>query len=192
MIAISIAMNENEVLTTEPFSVSINKLFQHDPFYSKSENLASLEGYMGHYCTQSGRLVLEGEFWLGSVGIEGNITLIVPPAKKDIELLGYSVNKGEIDRWVFLTCLTIPENDGNVSIRLAYARNTFFDRPEDVVVKIDSKMIGDEVERITRWCIDQDKDESIEEAWNGLWRIFERILEAQPSSTDFNKALKIT
>lgn len=192
MIPKSIVMNKIEVLTTGPFSVSINKLFQHDPFYSKSENLPSLEQDMGYYCTQSGRLELEGEFWLGSVGIEGNITLIVPPAKEDIEALGYSVNKGERDRWNFLTCLTIPENDGNVSIRLAYARSTFFERPEDVVVNIDSTMIGSEVECITRWCIDQDNDESIQEAWNGLWRLFERILDAQPSSTDFNKALELT
>lgn len=177
----TIGKEEIETLYTDIFFVNVHRLFRDDRTYKMDKRTAAIERDWGCYLFDNQKLALFGKFWLGSVGIEGDIGLVVPPAKRDVDMLGYSIASDEFDSWSFLKCVTIPENNYRVSIRLSFSRSTFFDRPEDVVIAIDEQEVGEMTESLTRWCLWKypQAEDSIEASWNALWKVYQDVLQAE-------------
>jgi len=158
-----IVKTQYEVLYTDYFFVNAPKLFERCKWYGESRK----KYYFG-----ARRLALAAELRQGPVGIEGEFELAIPAAKEDVDTFGYSISKGELDRWDFLRLSAVPEGDHKISLVLSFARNSFFDRAQDVIQKFDSKLIDKEEEAITGSF-------GLQGAWDGLWRILKRTLEAE-------------
>jgi hypothetical protein len=78
-----------------------------------------------------------GRFWIGRIGIEGELSLFIPPAKKNIDILGYSRSEGECDWWGFLSCTTIPANKNITSVFSSFDQEIYFDRPHDIIYRLE-------------------------------------------------------
>lgn len=172
-----IVKTQYEVLYTDYFFVNAPKLFERCKWYGESRkkngfNLESFDHDWNRYYFGGRRLALAAELRQGPVGIEGEFELAIPAAKEDVDTFGYSISKGELDRWDFLRLSAVPEGDHKISLVLSFARNSFFDRAQDVIQKFDSKLIDKEEEAITGSF-------GLQGAWDGLWRILKRTLEAE-------------
>lgn len=174
---IEIRQEQHEVLYTDYFFVSAPKLFKNCEVYGdghdeKNFNLESFDRDWSPYYFGSRRLALAASLWQGPVGIEGELELAVPPAKKSLDTFGYSISEGELDRWDFLRLSALPAGEGKVHFLLSFARMTFFDRPEDVIHKFDFRLVDQERDLVIGAL-------GLRQGWEGLWNIFVQALDAE-------------
>lgn len=155
-----------EILKTSLFSVDRKQLLRS---YAEPEEFSC-------YDIVPGELGLWGEFWIGAIGLEGELSLFVPPAKRDIDVIGYSVKQGEGDVWRFLSCTTIPKGNFNIALSFSFSHETFFDCSQDVVCCLEHHQLKDESHQI---CTDTSREvTSLRNAWDAGWKIFQREFRA--------------
>ncbi len=164
---------QQEILKTSIFFVDREKLlgsYAHPDDFVRYEPLP-------------GKLGLRGEMWMGSVGLEGDFGLLIPPAKRNMDAFGYSIKRGEWDWWRFLSCVTIPRGNFNVALSLSFSHETFFDASQDVVCCLESEKLKGYADKI---CTDFSPEfSSVAEAWNAVWLVFQRELGAHVASAEF-------
>ena len=162
-----------EILKTDAFFVNRNKLLRSYPHPSD---------FLG-YEIEPGKLGLRGEMWMGAVGLEGDLALLIPPAKRDIDAIGYSIQRGQYDWWRFLSFITVPRGNFRVAISLSFSHETFFDLSQDVVCCIEPDHLGIDERQI---CTHFSPDTSpVSDAWNALWKVFEREFSAQVAGSKY-------
>jgi len=155
-------------------------------FFVDRERLLSSYAYPEDFIRYEiipGRLGLRGNMWMGAVGLEGDFALLIPPAKRDIDAVGYSINWGEWDWWGFLSCITIPRGNFNVALSLSFSHETFFDLSQDVVCCLEPEHLKDEAHQI---CTHFSPDtSSVAEAWNAIWKVLQRELGAHVAGDEY-------
>ena len=162
-----------EVLKTSLFFVNREKLIRA---YTHPD-------YFKNYEIRPGELGLRGELWMGAVGLEGDFGLLIPPAKRDIDAMGYSIQRGEWDWWRFLSCITIPRGNYNVALSLSFSHETFFDASQDIVCCLEPDRMKREVGEI---CTGFSPDtSSVVEAWNAVWKVFQREFGANEANAEY-------
>lgn len=162
-----------EVLKTGIFLVDREKLLRSYTYP---------DAYIG-YEIQPGKLGLRGEFWMGSVGLEGDLGLLIPPAKRDIDVIGYSIQRGEWDWWRFLSCITIPRGGYKVALSFSFSDQTFFDASQDVVSLIEFDQMKEEAGLIsTSFSPDTT---SVADAWSAVWKVFQREFLASEAEPEY-------
>jgi hypothetical protein len=176
------------VLRTGVFFLDAIKLFSKDSIYFNSGNPTPTEitdfyKDWGRYFVGSQKFGISAEFWMGAVGIEGNLNLLIPPAKKDIDILGYSRGKGEWDWWGFLSCITVPEGNYTTSLIISFMHESYFDRSQDIINNFKCDAADDPSLLATHFSTDTS---SIEDAWGELWKIFKKDLSAEVANESFN------
>lgn len=130
-----------------------------------------------------GKLGLRGEFWMGAVGLEGDFGLLIPPAKRNIDAIGYSIQLGEWDWWRFLSCITIPRGNYNVALSFSFSHETFFDASQDIVCCLEPDRMKREAGEI---CTGFSPDtSSVVEAWNAIWKVFQREFGANEANAEY-------
>jgi len=167
------------------------KLFAEDSTYFRTKNATSLEIDAFHkdwqnYYSMPKKFGICGEFYMGSVGIEGELDLLIPPAKKTIDILGYSRDKNEWDWWGFLSCLTVPSNQYKTSMVISFKHESYFDRSQDIICHAEATAADYPSRLATHFS---PNTSSIEDAWCELWKIFQNKFDAEAASDDFNKLL---
>jgi len=162
-----------EVLKTSLFFVNREKLIRA---YTDPDSFKNYE-------IRSGELGLRGELWMGAVGLEGDFGLLIPPAKRDIDAIGYSIQRGEWDWWRFLSCITIPRGNYNVALSFSFSHETFFDASQDIVCCLEPDHLkGEGGEICTGFSPDTT---SVAEAWSAVWKVFQREFDAQLASAEY-------
>ena len=169
----TVNMQSREVLKTCVFFVDREKLLRE---YAHPDNFKTYE-------IVPGKIGLRGEFWMGAVGLEGDLGLLIPPAKRDVDGMGYSIKRGEWDWWRFLSCITLPRGNFKLAFLLSFSHETFFDVSHDVVCCLESDQLKKETHLI---CTDfSPETTSVSVAWGALWNVFKRELSAQEASDEY-------
>jgi hypothetical protein len=169
----TVNMQSQEVLKTCVFFVDREKLLRE---YPHPENFKTYE-------ILPGKIGLRGEFWMGAVGLEGDLGLLIPPAKRDVNGIGYSIRRGEWDWWRFLSCITLPRGNFKLAFLLSFSHETFFDASQDVVCSLESHQLQNESQLICTYFSPETTSVSV--AWGALWNVLEREFFAQEASVEF-------
>jgi hypothetical protein len=159
-----------EILKTSIFFVDPEKLMRSR---DNPRNWETIQGKMG----------LRGELWMGAVGVEGTFGLLIPPAKHDIEAIGYSIKWGEWDWWAFLSCVTLARGSYKVAVSLSFSHGTFFDLSQDIVCCLEEDQLGEEMGDLMTHTYPETS--SIAVAWEALWRIFQREFAAELAPPEY-------
>jgi hypothetical protein len=166
-------MQSQEVLTTDVFFVDREKLFRAYPYPDDFVRYEIVPGKIG----------LCGKFWMGAVGLEGDLNLLIPPAKRTIEGIGYSIQRGEWDWWRFISCISVPRGNYKIAFLLSFSHETFFDASQDLVCSLEPDQLEKENHQI---CTDfSPENTSVSEAWGALWNVFKREFFAQEASDQY-------
>lgn len=139
------------------------------------------------YEPMPGKLGLSGEFWMGAVGLEGSISLLIPPSKRDIDATGYSIRRGKWDWWAFLSFVTIPRGNYKTAILISFSYDNFFDNSQDIACCLEPAQIEEAVPHInTHFSPDTS---SVGEAYNAAWVIFQREFSAHVASPEYQRLM---
>ena len=168
-----ITSRSQDVLKTGVFFVDRKKILRS---YSHPDEFA-------FYDILPGKLGVSGEFWMGAVGLEGDIDLLIPPSKRDIDAIGYSIRWGEWGWWRFLSCITIPRGNFNTSILFSLSHETFFDASQDIVCCLEPTQIEEASPHINTHS--SPDTSSVGEAWDAAWVIFQREFDAHVASPEY-------
>jgi hypothetical protein len=169
----TVKTQSQEVLKTSVFFVDRLKLLR---------SYAHPDSFIG-YEILPGKLGLKGELWMGAVGLEGDLALLIPPAKRDIDVIGYSIERGEWDWWRFLSCVTVPRGDYEVAFLISFSHETFFDASQDLVCCLEADQLQNENHLI---CTHFSPDTtSVSTAWEAIWNVFKREFSAQLPTDEF-------
>lgn len=162
-----------EILKTNTFFVNREMLLRSHPHPNDF-----LE-----YEIEPGKLALRGEMWMGAVGLEGELGLLIPPAKRNIDEIGYSIQWGQYDWWRFLSFITIPRGKFSVAISFSFSHETFFDLSQDVVCCIESEKLGTDERQI---CTHFSPDTTpVSDAWHALWKVLQREFSAHVAGAEY-------
>ena len=171
--SINVNMQPQEVLKTSVFFVDREKLLRS---YAYPDDFR-------HYEIVPGKIGLKGKFWMGAVGLEGDLGLLILPAKWTIDGIGYSIQRGEWDWWRFLSCSTVPRGNFKVAFMISFSHETFFDASQDLVCCLESDQMQNEIHAI---CTDfSPETTSVSEAWEALWSVFKREFFAHEASDEY-------
>ena len=164
---------ERQILNTSVFLVDRKKILISCP----------ISDSFSRYETTPGMIALRGEMWMGAVGLEGDFGLLIPPADRDVDVIGYSIKEGEWDWWRFLSCITVPKGDYEVAMLFSFSNETFFDMSQDVACRLEPERLNEERGFIST---DYSPDtSSVDEAWGALWRVFQRELDARIADDEY-------
>jgi hypothetical protein len=153
-------------------------ILRTDSLFSGSD----LQYWQETYEIREGFIMVLAKFWGGAAGIEGQLSLCIPPKNHDVDSWEGSCEAGHWDCWEFLNLMTIPNLDSNrwengVSLLIFYGNNTYFDSPLEVVKSI--KITADESSELTNNSAGPKDQESISEAIKALLPILNRELGAE-------------
>lgn len=169
---IVIKSQPKEVLETGTFFVDRRSLLG---FYEYADDFTKYE-------ILPGKLGLRGELWMGAIGLEGEFGLLIPPATRDMDAIGYSIQKGEWDWWRFLSCVTIPRGRHSLALLFSFSDYTFFDASHDVVSCLESSQLKDDAHEIGTYSSSDNTPLAV--AWKAAWRVFQREFCAEMASTE--------
>ena len=169
----TVKMRSQEVLKTGVFFVDREKLLRA---YAHPDDFRTYE-------IVPGKIGLRGEFWMGAVGLEGDLGLLIPPAKRTIDGIGYSIQHGQWDWWRFLSCITVPRGNFKIAFLISFSHETFFDASQDLVCCLEPDQMQNAIHAI---CTDfSPQTTSVSEAWRALWDVFKREFFAQEANDEY-------
>ena len=90
-----------------------------------------------HYASTEGNLRLKPFVRSDSLGIFGTLALGNPPSSKDLDAWDASKRAGVWDYWAFLQFSTVPRGKEGKEIIIYFEESTFFDRPLEIIHRID-------------------------------------------------------
>ncbi len=169
----TVKTQSQEILKTSVFFVEREKLFRayaHPDDFSRYEILPGIIG-------------LRGEFWMGAVGLEGDLGVLIPPAKRSIDGIGYSIQRGEWDWWRFLSCITVPRGNFKVAFLVSFSHETFFDASHDLVCCLEADQLQNENHLISTDF--SPETTSVSAAWEAVWNVLKREFSAQQATDEF-------
>lgn len=155
-------------------------------FFVDREKLLSAYAHPNDFSTYEimpGKIGLRGEFWMGSVGLEGDLALLIPPAKRTIDGIGYSIQRGEWDWWRFLSCISVPRGKYKIALLISFSHETFFDASQDLVCSLESDQLQEDAHQICTWF--SPEVSSVSAAWVALWNVFQREFFAEEASDEY-------
>lgn len=129
-----------------------------------------------------GKILIRGELWMGSTGLEGHFALFVPPPKHKIDVPSNFIKNGDWEWWHFLSCISVPRNDYKIAVILSFAHESFFNRSFDIVCCLEHDQLGEESEIISPNYPSQNCVSEVTNAWSALWRVFQREFDATEAS----------
>jgi hypothetical protein len=174
---IKLRTTEQQVLDTSVFLVDRKKMLISCPF----------PDVFSVYETMPGMIALRGAMWMGAVGLEGDFSLLIPPAKRDIDAIGYSIKWGEWDWWRFLSCITIPKGDYRVAMLFSFSNHTFFDMSQNIACYLEPERLEEETGFISTHS--SPDTSSVDEAWTALWGVFQREFDARIAGDEYQSLL---
>ena len=107
-----------------------------------------------HYASEQGYLRIKPFVECNDFGIYGSLALGNPPATKNLDAWSASKRAGVWDYWGFLQFSTVPNGAGGKEIVIFFEKNTFFDRPLEIIDRINIS--------------DQEASEDIEKLWDNF------------------------
>lgn len=164
--------SSREILVTDVFLVDIRKLLRVDA----AKGLISTTNWpddLGDGIV--GKVALRGEFWMGSIGLEGFLSLLVPIPHRSAREGKFASEKQVFDWWRFLTCVSVPADEYRVELWLSMSSGTDFARSQDVVCRLTNEQLGEQVNQIATYF---DPDQSVSDAWDAAWVVFQREFDA--------------
>ena len=113
---------EERVVTTAYLKVNSNTVFDDEDVLDTLNNPKYPIAFKKDY------LLLKLELWMGSVGIQGSISLMLPPINFDIDdVWDFCRKAGEWDVWSFLSFQYQYDQNLNSFIVMNYNRGNFFE-----------------------------------------------------------------
>lgn len=169
----TVKMQSQEVLNTGRFFVDREKLLRA---YAYPDVLRTYE-------IVPGKIALCGEFWMGAVGLEGDLFLLIPLAPRTVEDIGCSIQREEWEWYRFLSCISVPRGNYKIAFLISFSHETRFDASQDIVCCLESDQLQKEANQI---CTDfSPENTSVSEAWAALWNVFKREFFAQEASDHY-------
>jgi hypothetical protein len=162
-----------EILVTDIFLVDVRKILR----IHESNGQISTKNWPDDLGDEiKGKIALRGEFWMGSIGLEGFLSLMVPLRDKKQKKSEVSWDENLFDNWRFLSCLCVPAENDEIEFWFSMSSATDFYRGQDVVCRLTNVQLGDEASLITTYFLPDCSPVCV--AWQAAWKVFQREFDA--------------